>query len=90
MDRANPCRCWVEPDLDLHPGQWLVVDDGGGPPWDEQPIASYDRVTGELYTTLPLPTADVGDACYADSRVWRVERIQVEVRFQPRFFRAGA
>ena len=56
----------------------------------EQPIASYDRVTGELYTTLPLPTADVGDACYADSRVWRVERIQVEVRFQPRFFRAGA
>jgi len=85
-DSANPCHLRVEPGLDLRPGTNIVVNDGGGPPYDQQPIASYDHVTGDLFTTLPLETADVGDDMYADVRLWLVDVLREEVPFQPRFF----
>lgn len=86
IDPDNPCHLTVETGLGLRPGSRVVVNDGGGPPYDQQPIASYDPSTGDLYTTLPLTTADPGDAIYSDPRLWHIDVRREEVPFQPRFF----
>ncbi len=86
IDEDNPCHLVVDMDLGLRPGSRVVVNDGGGPPFDQQPIASYNPATGDLYTTLPLTTADVGEQLYSDPRLWIIDLHREEVPFQPRFF----
>ncbi|MFN3326883.1 MAG: hypothetical protein ACK5AZ_25600 [Bryobacteraceae bacterium] len=89
-DPDHDSKYTVEPGKDFRPGANLVVNDGEGEPYDQFPIAGYDAESGEIRTTLPLATLDVGDPVYSDVRLWRVCRQDVVINFQPRFFRSPA
>lgn len=86
IDEDNVCQLKVEPDKKLRPGSRVVLNDGSGPPYSQQPIASYDNETGVLFTILPLTGVDPGDPLYSDPRLWIIDLKTEEVNFQPRFF----
>lgn len=81
-DPDNPCHLRVDTTDGFLPGARVVVNDGG--PDSQQPIATVDG--SDLYTTLPVETADVGDELYTDPRLWMIDLRHEEVTFQPRFF----
>jgi hypothetical protein len=88
IDSDNPRKITVGSGVNFRPGSRIVVNDGGGPPYDQQGIASYDIATGVMYLNLPAPTLGVSDPLYSDVRLWRVQKRQEVVNFQPRFFRS--
>lgn len=77
----------VAPGLALRPGErhWLVHNAADA---EIRIIASYDPVTGNLFTTRPFPEMEVGHEVYADPRIWRVRQKNVMIAFPPRFFRS--
>lgn len=88
QDPTDPRHFRVDAGLNIGAGQ-VMFSDRPAPPITWQYISSYDPSTGDLWTVREDDYV-LGEAVYVDPDYHRVQMLQLEIPFQPRFMVSSA